>query len=77
MTGLDSAIATLLAGRADMLLSAISPSAGATAGQTTTQAGTSRLFVDIPQGAPGSVQNSVPGAGGPSRVGEQHQRQQS
>lgn len=66
MTGLDSAIATLLAGRADMLLSAISPSAGATAGQTTTQAGTSRLFVDIPQGAPGSVQNSVPGAGGPS-----------
>lgn len=66
MTGLDSAIATLLASRADMLLSAISPSAGATAGQTTTQAGTSRLFVDIPQGAPGSVQNGVPGAGGPS-----------
>jgi hypothetical protein len=36
MTGLDNAISTLLASRAELLLSAIRPSPGATAGQTTT-----------------------------------------
>ncbi|WP_250473316.1 flagellar hook-length control protein FliK [Caballeronia sp. GAFFF1] len=53
MTGFDSAIATLLAGRSDLVLSAIraadavNGAAGAAAGRTTTQAGTSAT-VDTP-----------------------------
>lgn len=51
MTALDTAIATLLASRAELLMSAIRAPGSATAGQTTTQAGTSRLSIDIQPGA--------------------------
>ncbi|VXC54899.1 Flagellar hook-length control protein-like protein [Burkholderia sp. 8Y] len=66
MTGFDSAIATLLAGRTDLVLSAIRPAdavngaAGAAAARTTTQAGTSAT-VDTPD-APQSGAASGPAA---------------
>ncbi len=49
MTGLDSAIAALLASRTELLLSAIGPSSGATSGATTAQTGTSQFIVDTPR----------------------------
>ena len=66
MTGLDPAIATLLASRFELLLSAIRPAAGATAGQTTMQAGTSRLFIDIQSGTAASAPNNAFAGAGPS-----------
>ncbi|SAL54219.1 flagellar hook-length control protein FliK [Caballeronia choica] len=66
MTGLDPAIATLLASRFELLLSAIRPAAGATAGQTAMQAGTSRLFVDIQSGTAASAPNNASAGAGPS-----------
>jgi hypothetical protein len=51
MTGLDTAIAALLASRTDMLLSAIRPSSGSTSGATTAQTGTSQFIVDTPRTA--------------------------
>ncbi|SAK42238.1 flagellar hook-length control protein FliK [Caballeronia arationis] len=65
MTGLDNAISTLLASRAELLLSAIRPSPGATAGQTTTQTGTSELLVEAQPGT-GGAQNGASGAAGAS-----------
>ncbi|WP_087631726.1 flagellar hook-length control protein FliK [Caballeronia telluris] len=65
MTGLDNAISTLLASRAELLLSAIRPSPGATTGQTTTQTGTSELLVEAQPGT-GGAQNGASGAGGAS-----------
>ncbi|MDR5751990.1 MULTISPECIES: flagellar hook-length control protein FliK [unclassified Caballeronia] len=65
MTGLDNAISTLLASRAELLLSAIRPSPSATAGQTTTQTGTSELLVEAQPGT-GGEQNGASGAGGAS-----------
>lgn len=49
MAGLDSAIASLLASRTELLLSAIRPASSSTAGATTAQANSSALFtVDTP-----------------------------
>jgi hypothetical protein len=59
MNGLDSAIASLLAAQADILMDAMRPAGGA----TTTQAGTSQFFVDTQPGtAPVSLLGTdVPG----------------
>ncbi|WP_438394798.1 flagellar hook-length control protein FliK [Caballeronia sp. DA-9] len=64
MPGLDSAIAALLASRADMLLSALRPQGGSTSGAAA-QAGTSQLLVDTPAFAvptPASAPNTLPPA---------------
>jgi hypothetical protein len=58
--GLDFAIASLLANPTDILLSAIGSSSGATTGPTTTQTGTSQLYVNTPStGAPAVFPSSL------------------
>jgi hypothetical protein len=58
--GLDFAIASLLASPTDILLSAIRSSSGATTGPTTTQTGTSQLYVNTPStGTPAVFPNTL------------------
>lgn len=65
MTGLDSAIAALLASRTDMLLSALSSSSGSTSGATA-QTGTSQFSVDNPHTAAPALASGTYAPPGPS-----------
>ena len=62
MTGLDSAVAALLASRTDMLLSALNTQTSSTA----PQANTSQLSVDTPRVATPAAAISAYTAAGPS-----------
>jgi hypothetical protein len=66
MTGLDSAIASLLAGQADILMDAMRPAGGSTTGTTTAQANTSQLFVDTSGNTAPVTPPSALGPAGPS-----------
>src|ERR1700742_4548220 len=72
MTGVDSAIASLLAAQADILMDAIRPGGGSTtgtpAGTTTTQANTSQLFVDASGNAASVTPPSALSQAGPSSL---------
>jgi hypothetical protein len=66
MTGVDSAIASLLAAQADILMDAMRPGGGSTTG--TAQANTSQLFVDTSGNAASITPPSALGAAGPSSL---------
>lgn len=66
MTSLDSAIASLLASRTEILLSAIRPSNGAATGQTTAQANTFQFAIDTPLASPAVSLATPLAAAGPS-----------
>jgi hypothetical protein len=68
MTGVDSAIASLLAAQADILMDAIRPGGGSTGGTTTTQANTSQLFVDTSGNTTSVTPPSALGPAGPSSL---------